>query len=44
MAKAVKATQSHYKTPIKKHTSIGTYGVPKNKHKRRSYKPYRGQG
>ena len=30
--------------PVKKRTSIGRGGVPLNKHKRRSYKPYRGQG
>ncbi len=31
------------RAPVKKRTSIGS-GTPKNKHKRRSFKPYRGQG
>ena len=35
-----------YTIPIKKRTSIGTSPLskPKNKHKRRSFKRYRGQG
>ena len=37
---------SSYRTPIRKRTSIGQSirTKPKNKHKRRSFKAYRGQG
>lgn len=31
------------KEPVKKRTSIGS-GMPRNKHKRRQWKRYRGQG
>ena len=39
-------TRSEYFTPIKKRTSIGrsVRSKPKNKHKRRMWKKYRGQG
>lgn len=33
-----------FKLPHKKGTSIGRNAKPTNKHKRRSHKPYRGQG
>ncbi len=39
-------TTSSYRTPVRKRTSIG-HSIrtrPKNKHKRRNYKAYRGQG
>ena len=42
MASAIKAYV--FKFRKKKLTSIGVYGVPRNKHKRRSFKAYRGQG
>ncbi len=32
------------KPPVKKRTSIGLQHSPLNKSKRRSFKPYRGQG
>lgn len=42
MAEKAKFT---YVKPTRGHvTSIGRYGVPLNKHKRRGYKKYRGQG
>ena len=42
MANAIKAYEFKYKK--KKRTGQGVYGVPQNKHKRRSFKAYRGQG
>jgi hypothetical protein len=33
-----------FKLVHKKRTSIGRGGKPTNKHKRRTFKPYRGQG
>jgi len=41
MAKAIKAPVKRLK--VSKRTSIGS-GRPNNKHKRRSWKAYRGQG
>lgn len=32
------------KSPLKHRTSIGGNARPTNKHKRRNFKPYRGQG
>tara|TARA_Y100001938_G_scaffold135020_1_gene196159 strand:- start:9465 stop:9611 length:147 start_codon:yes stop_codon:yes gene_type:complete len=46
MAKA-KGLESIKREKIKKVTSIGTHSTrsrPKNKHKKRNWKPYRGQG
>lgn len=43
MAKPVKDSKRVI-VPVCKRTSIGRDGVPLNKHKRRSWKPYRGQG
>ena len=43
MAKPI-ATKSARPMPVKKVTSIGGRAKPTNKHKRRSFKPYRGQG
>ena len=39
-------TDSDYHTPVKKRTSIGrsVRSRPNNKHKRRMWKKYRGQG
>jgi hypothetical protein len=45
MARA-KNTENTYRTPVRKRTSIG-HSIrtrPKNKHKRRNFKAYRGQG
>ena len=41
-----KTPSNEYFTPIKKRTSIGRSSRtrPKNKHKRRQYRKYRGQG
>lgn len=41
MAKPIKQER---KTPVRKRTSIGTYGVPLNKSKRRAWKRYNRQG
>ena len=43
MAKAVKITTKLPRIKVVKRTSIGS-GTPLNKSKRRSWKPYRGQG
>ncbi len=42
MAKIVKAPAKP--VPVSKRTSIGGSHFPKNKHKRRGWKAYRGQG
>ena len=44
MAKVTILGVKGFKRVFKKRTSIGVYGRPKNKHQRRSFKAYRGQG
>ncbi len=43
MAKSL-AQKQEKRPPVKKRTSIGTYGRPLNKSAKRSWKVYRGQG
>jgi stalled ribosome alternative rescue factor ArfA len=42
-AKAEK-TKKIFRTRVEKRTSQGTYDKPKNKHARKNFKLYRGQG
>jgi hypothetical protein len=44
MAKPIGVIVAHRKTPAEKRTSQGVDNRPKNKHTRKNWKRYRGQG